>query len=74
MNSTKHGCNGLITRRVRSNLPYSATFQTWNKGWIPSVEQAVNNIGERAKTSIQYDRTYDLNKSDHQNKIYFPHF
>ena len=61
----KFGCNGVIDRRVRSNLPYSSTFKTWNNAWIPSVEQAINNIGEKAKTSIQYDRTYDQNKSDH---------
>ena len=63
-----HGCNGDIFARVKPNLPHVKTFKEWQRGYIPSVEDAIENIPVRAKNSRQYPSTYTNNRYNHPSE------
>ena len=52
-------CDSDVVDRIGANLPNSKTFGRWNRKDIPSVEQAIALIPNRAETSKQYNATYN---------------
>ena len=68
MAKAPHGCNGEVFSRIKPNLPHVKTFKEWQRGYIPSVESAIENIPKRAKESRQYPNTYTDNKANHPSE------
>ena len=68
MAKAPHGCDGNIFARVKPNLPHIKTFKEWQRGYIPSVENAIENIPTRAKNSRQYPSTYTSNTYNHPSE------
>ena len=59
---------GEVFSRIKPNLPHVKTFKEWQRGYIPSVEDAIGNIPKRAKESRQYPTTYTDNKGNHPSE------
>ena len=55
-------------KNKKPNLPHVKTFKEWQRGYIPSVEDAIGNIPKRAKESRQYPTTYTDNKGNHPSE------
>lgn len=63
-----HNCSGNFRTRIAPNLPNSKTFKEWDRGYIPSVEDAIGNIPKRANESTQYAATFTNNAANHPSE------